>query len=538
MDEEALMAKAAKSWKLAQTIADNTQGFVPTGFSTLPFGVALFLELPEHCGGDWLKALQAEVPVTAAGDVGGAPGLDQAASIAFTWTGLQRMRLPETALASFAAPFREGMFQEDRLRRLGDRRSGEWLDTVTLNGPNWSGNTPSIQRSERIGAYSVGTADPAQPILTPTSVHALLLIYTKTAALADQASKTTEAILERHKVGIVRRLPLLLDIEEKGFSREHFGFADGLSQPKPFDEGGAVKLDGEDVVKPDLIHGVPLGEFMIGYKNGHQERAPGPVVPGEFDGGEKDPRPCNAGLSPHPEAQGFFDIGENGSYLIVRELRQDVSAFWRSMEEAATVIQQHDKEAKHVDSDWLAAKVVGRTTEGHVLRPEGPLGPSTENAAPANDFLFYDADQLGFGCPLGSHVRRANPRDALASKPEDKSTLLDAANNHRILRRGRKYGPKLQDRTKDDGEDRGLLFMCLNTDIARQFEFIQQTWLLNTDFATLFEEVDPLVGADGGMTIPEDPLRRRVNVQTFVQMAGGEYFFLPSMPALQYLTLL
>ena len=80
--------------------------------------------------------------------------------------------------------------------------------------------------------------------------------------------------------------------------------------------------------------------------------------------------------------------------------------------------------------------------------------------------------------------------------------------------------------------------MCLNTDIARQFEFIQQTWLLNKDFGTLFEEVDPLVGADGWMTIPQDTLRRRIRVQTFVQMAGGEYFFLPSLPALRYLGML
>jgi deferrochelatase/peroxidase EfeB len=113
--------------------------------------------------------------------------------------------------------------------------------------------------------------------------------------------------------------------------------------------------------------------------------------------------------------------------------------------------------------------------------------------------------------------------------------LLQAANNHRILRRGRKFGTKLTDTTKDDGADRGLLFMCLNTDIERQFEFVQQTWLLNSSFATLFEEVDPLVGPAGPMTLRDEPLRRRVNLETFVRMAGGDYFFLPSLPAIQYL---
>ena len=87
----------------------------------------------------------------------------------------------------------------------------------------------------------------------------------------------------------------------------------------------------------------------------------------------------------------------------------------------------------------------------------------------------------------------------------------------------------------DDGRERGLLFICLNADIARQFEFIQQTWLLNRNFATLYDETDPLMGPKGRFTIPEQPLRRIVDVQTFIQLAGGEYFFLPSLPALRYL---
>ena len=90
-------------------------------------------------------------------------------------------------------------------------------------------------------------------------------------------------------------------------------------------------------------------------------------------------------------------------------------------------------------------------------------------------------------------------------------------NNHRILRRGRKYGATATDRRTDDGAERGLLFICLNADIARQFEFIQQTWLLNKNFATLYDETDPLMGPKGRFTIPEQPLRRIVDVQTFIQ---------------------
>ena len=108
-------------------------------------------------------------------------------------------------------------------------------------------------------------------------------------------------------------------------------------------------------------------------------------------------------------------------------------------------------------------------------------------------------------------------------------------NNHRILRRGRKFGPDIADPRVDDGAERGLLFMCLNTDLVRQFEFVQQTWLLNPGFAVLFDETDPLLGPKGPFSLPDRPLRRRAEVETFVRFAGGDYFFLPSLPALDYL---
>ncbi len=158
-----------------------------------------------------------------------------------------------------------------------------------------------------------------------------------------------------------------------------------------------------------------------------------------------------------------------------------------------------------------------------------------EDARPANNFGFVEQDKHGLGCPLGSHIRRANPRDSLPSRDGPSNNLIDAVQSHRILRRGRKYGPPIADLRVDDGHERGLLFMCLNTDIARHFEFIQQTWMLNQNFATLFGETDPLMGPKGRFTIPRTPLRHCPVVQTFVRFAGGEYFFLPSIPALDYL---
>jgi Dyp-type peroxidase family len=530
------------TWKLAEAIAPLTQGLVVSGFGSLPTGRALFLEIgeperPELGGGAWLRTLERVVPVTAAvPPTSGAP--EQAAALAFTGTGLRRMGLPDTALASFARPFREGMFQEDRLRRLGDRRRDAWLDTVVPGGPLWSANTPLRPPTEtRPGPYDVAFEGEEKPVPTPLTVHALLLLYTTDDAAADALATDVEDALQPHGVAIVHRLGLVLDVEAAGISREHFGFADGLSQPAPFDAGGAVVLQGKPVTEADKVQGVPLGEFLVGYVNGHREEAPGPVVPGD-ERGTPDPRPIAAGLPPHAEAQGFYDLGRNGSYLVVRELRQDVAAFWNSMDENAAAIRARDPDhSAHVTAEWIADRVVGRDREGHLLCPAGRR-KADELDLPDNGFLFHADDPHGLGCPAGSHVRRANPRDALAPDPKLRETLLAAANNHRILRRGRKFGPRIADYRVPDGVDRGLLFMCLNTDIARQFEFVQQTWLLNSDFATLFDEVDPLVGPDGRMTIREDPLRRTVHVQTFVQMAGGDYFFLPSMPALRYLALL
>lgn len=512
----------APTWKLNDEVATDTQALVVSGFGRLEYGAALFLQLPTGCRGKWLAALLDKFPATTAGDLGGEP-LSFAISLSFTASGLTMMGLCQTEMASFSAPFREGMMQTDRLRRLGDRRKSKWLDTVIEGGPVWSGNTeqPDVRATVRAKSDTNG-----EPVATKTTVHAMVLLYAKSDGEVATHVEAISQFLDKHSVTIAHRLPLALGKEKDGrFSREHFGFADGISQPLPFDEDGAV-LDrgGEEITTGDHVNGVRLGEILMGYKNGHQEIAPGPVAE------DKESSP----LPDHDRARGFRDLGKNGSYVVVRQLRQDVAAFWNGMDKAACALRSQDPSAKYVTDEWVAEKVVGRGIDGKALRPSGYLEDLTGDGV-RNDFLYYEDDPHGIGCPLGSHVRRANPRDSLTPNGEAMQTLLDAANNHRILRRGRKYGPDLADKREDDSKERGLLFICLNTDIARQFEFTQQTWLLNSDFSTLFEETDPLIGPDGEMTIPAKPLRRRAKVETFVQMVGGEYFFLPSIPGLSYL---
>ena len=519
---------SSTSWRLASPHDASTQGLVISGFSDLPTGRALFLEFTwkdslAHGGGAWLKALTATAPIT---DASGKT--TQSAAIGLTWLGLKKMGLDANALETFDRPFKEGMFQEDRLRRLGDRRGDDWLRTVIQGGPKWSGNTPLDQASIDSGARAFRDADPETPehrITTPITVHALVMLYDKDEATADERCKTVANAIAPYGVSVVHHLPLQLRPDANGIAREHFGFADGISQPIPY-EAGVVTLSNGQSAPEDFWNGVPLGDFLMGHLNSHNEIAAGPAVVAT-------PQGELAGLAAHPQGEGFLDLGLDGSYMVVRELKQDVAQFWQSMDGGAAQLNASRQDGSTpFNADWIADRVIGRDRDGNLLCPGGVLPPA--GGAPDNNFTFFDRDRRGLGCPMGSHVRRGNPRDGLAPTAGDKQTLLDAANSHRILRRGRKFGDDIADPRVDDHADRGLLFVCLNTDVTRQFEFVQQTWILNPNFAFLFDETDPLIGPSCTFTIPDDPLRRIIPVDTFVEMAGGEYFFLPSLPALRY----
>lgn len=496
---------AGTRWRLQADVAALTQGLVASNFTHLPVAEALFLQLPAAAGGAWLAALRQQVTIS---DSAGSRDDAHAAAIAFTASGLAAMGLPAAVIDTFSTPFREGMHQIDRRRRLQDDPA---LGTVVAGGARWSANIPDrpLQADEL-------------PAPTPVTVHVLLLLYaTDDGALARRLA-AVQALLQARQITIGHRRQLSLGADRQGVLREHFGFADGMSQPVP--TGPAiVPATGPQADAQRQWHGVSAGEILLGHANLHDELAPGPLVAAGTPGTD--------GLSTAGAPDGFCNLGLNGSYLVVRELRQDVAAFWQSLDKAAQQIGQ-----PAIDARWLAERSVGRTLDGDLLQPGGPAAP--QDGQPANNLGFAHSDGHGLGCPLGAHLRRANPRDSLPSRDGDLSLtpdLLKSANGHRILRRGRKYGTDIADPRQDDGQDRGLLFMALNSDLVRHFEFIQQTWLLNPSFATLFNETDPLLGPPGRMTIPAQPLRLRPAVQTYVQMSGGEYFFLPSLPALDWL---
>jgi len=497
----------AGSWMLAPAHAANTQGLVVSPFAHLPFAVALLLDTTAAPGAAWLRTLlQGDTalvitPATgkAVDDAGKSVGC---AALAFTATGLRVLGLDESILATFSTPFTGGMHQPNRRHRLGD----SLLDPQKRGRrPLWGGNAPQ----------------PAGPraVICEKTVHAAVLLYHETQAALDAFAAPVRTSLAASGVGIVHELGLSLkfDGSDPPISREHFGFADGVSQPIPFGDGIVTEAGAPYPRHP--VHGVAAGDMIMGLIDAHNEPSPAPLVPAGAPG---------AGVLPaaSPDAPGVTgaqrSLGLDGSYLVIRELSQDVGAFNKSMQEAA-------KSLGVPSANWVAERVVGRTRDGVILAADPP--PPTVDG-PGNDFLYWASDADGLHCPLGAHVRRANPRDGLSPSAGDRQTLLDAANNHRILRRGRKYEaykvPLAQNLP-------GLLFMCLNTDLERQFEFVQQNWMLNPSFATLFGERDPLLGPEGPFTIPADPLRARPAIKTFIRFVGGEYFFLPSLAALAFL---
>lgn len=395
-------------------------------------------------------------------------------NLAFSAAGLAVLGITKEVLATFSVPFQEGMTTENRARFLAD-------DPATWK---WSDCASSTN-----------------------CVHAQLLVYAHTQSALDQVvAAETKTLLE---FGLTaNQIPLRVNLDKNQVRHEHFGFADGISQP--------VLVDGKIPVEKRALHEIPVGEVVLGQINTYNVPAAGPVVPNS---------PNAAQYLKPATMEGFFDLGLNGTYMVFRQLKQGVAKFWNNMKIASADLL--DATQNPATDEWLAQKAVGRTLGGEMLSPAGPIA--------GNDMKFFASDPGGFGCPMTSHVRRANPRDGLAPTKDDTQDMINATNRHRIMRRGRIYGEPAKDRYSEDGVDRGLLFLCMNSEIQRQFEFVQHTWLINPMFGLGYNESDPIIGSRCPFSIPSKPVRQQPIIDTFIIPVGGGYFFLPSLRVLRYL---
>jgi deferrochelatase/peroxidase EfeB len=178
----------------------------------------------------------------------------------------------------------------------------------------------------------------------------------------------------------------------------------------------------------------------------------------------------------------------------------------------------------------IAAKLMGRWRSGAplVLAPEEDDPELGADPLRNNDFTYAKSDPFGYAVPLGSHIRRMNPRDTAANM-----------NRRRMIRRGGTYGPPLPEGAPEDGVERGIAAFIGCASLVRQFEFAQNVWANDKDFHGLANERDPIIGAQDGTLeykIPKRPIRRVIRgLPAFTTVRGGAYFFLPGLGALRYL---
>jgi Dyp-type peroxidase family len=318
--------------------------------------------------------------------------------------------------------------------------------------------------------------------------------------------------------------------------REHFGWADGLSQPaiagalgsNSTAVGGSPQAQPDE--SPDGWRPIAAGELLHGYLDEDGLITSGATAPLLLD----------------------------GTFMVYRKLFQDIVSFRDQLQADANAYRDHlgleidDQNAY----EYMAAKVVGRWRDGKAIslfpdpREVGNLG-GEEDESPSNDFRYWP-DRSGAVCPLGAHIRRTNPRDALGWKGAG-----EMSERHRIVRRGMPYGPfrpwdpTSPTNTDPDGVDRGLIFICFNADIERQFEVVQRQWCNDGNLFGVADEKDYLLGdhlpddvcPDGRarathITIQGGPDRPPHLVPTrapVVWTKGCEYLLVPGLDALRAL---
>lgn len=466
----------------------DIQGLVRQGYGYLKFGHYLLVQITQP--GAFQQWLESNLDqLTTAGH----EKPTQAINIAFTKTGFEKLGVPQESLAGFSREWQESMVTPERSARLGDTQHNSPTD--------WDWGSP-----------------------TKPAVDLLLCGFFET-------SKDCRAW--RNHIDELDCLKVItsLDSNQLPQAKEHFGFRDGISQP-------AIK--GLHQAREDFNALAP-GEFLLGHHNEYGETTVAPKIDTALD----------QHLQLKSTDKGVSLLGHNGSYLVFRQLEQDVKAFWHYVDQ-----QSKDEYNKsHPQSRLLyASKMVGRWPNGKLILPGTTAQPSSGIAhAPDNKFTFEN-DPYGQGCPIGSHIRRSNPRATFDGQDKAKDAIK-TSNRHRILRRGRSYGEPLAGsmtpeaflEAEETETKRGLLFICLNADIARQFEFVQQTWLNNSKFRGLYDEVDPIAGvkpkahlsSGHHFSMPNKPFRARLRqVPPFITVKGGAYFFLPSMRALKFLATL
>lgn len=376
---------------------------------------------------------------------------------ALSYSGLQKLGVPQSSLDSFPAAFKEGMAA----------RAAHLFDVGPNDPKGWE--------------KPFGSGE----------VHLAVSIF---AESEDNWKKALE--IAEPELAATRGVTLLMrdDFGAQPDSRNSLGYKDMISNPAI--EGSGVKPF------PGQGEAIKAGEFILGY-------------------------PAESGVPmamPQPEV-----LGRNGTFVALRKYHSNAGSFNRYLKEHAR--------ATGGDTELLAAKLVGRWRSGAPLS----LAPERDNPElgrdpQRNNNFTYEDDPEGLKVPLGAHMRRMNPRDS-------ELTLLTDVKIHRIIRRATAYGPPYDpdaDGPEEDRVKRGLYFIFISAKAMDTLEFLQKEWINKANFIGQGDERDPIVGVQDEsltFTLPKEPLRQRLRgLETFNELRGGEYLFMPSLSALKWLS--
>ena len=344
-------------------------------------------------------------------------------------------------------------------------------------------------RANTLGATGANHPDHWIGGMANPSLHAIVVLFARNVEERERCTREHQEYLSRC-TGVEALSSLDLEaLPPFGYPHEHFGFHDRLSQPVI--EGTLVEPT------PGSGPAIEAGEFFLGY-------------PDEEGGPAALPQPAI--------------LSRNGSYLAYVRLEEHVGAF-------RDFLRQHGE--THEQQELIAAKLMGRWRSGAplVLAPDKDDPELGADLQRTNDFAYAEKDPYGYACPLGSHIRRMNPRDTATNMKRRK-----------MIRRGGTYGPALPEGAPEDGKERGIAAFIGCASLVRQFEFAMNVWANDPNFHELGNERDPFVGTQDGtydMTIPKRPIRKKITaLPAFTTVRGGAYFFLPGIKALRYLTAL
>ncbi len=538
---------AARSWldlfgsgqsQASEIEAPEVQSLLFRGMRRAVFSACIPFTLPGDAvsRGAWLQAIQPQI------SYGKFPDKDKALFMALSATGLRKFDTafgpPIHLLKEFSTAFQNGMVSRGPI--LGDAPPADPSEPWQWTDGAASGLQPDLISDGVLMTYAATAKDLDAQIAALTND-----LVTAGGRVVHAPIKTVT--LDKNLNVVALTSP---SSDGPSTSYEHFGFRDGISGPT---------LKGVDPAAPAAndLGVVEPGEFIFGYPNNQGYIAPSLKTAAESDLGGNLPVLSDTRNFGYPDInlpslqKEFRDFGRNGSFLVIRQLEQDADGFAAMTAEKAKALNDQVGAEKlagivgdQVTEDWVAAKLMGRWRDGRPLIGNPTYAATRTSDAVANDFLYGRDDPQGQACPMGAHIRRANPRDSLT--PNDPMEQV-ITRRHALMRRGRPYfyDPKTQDYLTvkpDEKAKKGLLFVALCADLERQFEMVQQTWLGFPSFHSLVNEVDPIATrsardlVDRNFTIPTaaGPLTLR-NMQSFITMKGGGYFFLPSRSAVAYL---